>query len=369
MLIFKILLGILLITAVDCSDDSENNWPDPTCGNFYGNCLIYNVKQTKKTDMIFKISQISRRNAESYSSVLILGNNTVFNYLPKNFCTIFSRLEILTIQNKRLLKIERGDFANAKNLGTITATENLLPELEDYTFEGADNIHRLVLYNNKIRNVGAMAFSNLRDLRSLFLDGNLFDSLDVDLFKNNTNLNHLSLAVNNLSNIDFIHTLINLRVLSVDRNRISHINANLFRGMTELREFYISGNCLTEFNFEEFPAKSLRVFTVSNNYLRYISVSELKINYQFTGFQFDNNNINCEHVQDIIDGVGKYKIGVQNRSIIIPNVMGIRCKINDSYENIHELEDKCVGVSGVYVASGRQHKKINKIKNGLGSRD
>lgn len=361
---FNIFLIFLVITvAVHCNDDEGEIgiWPNPTCTmNIYYYCEIFNVKSTIKSVMDFKKGV---RDPGSYEKVIFSGNDAVLKFIPYNFTTVFSRLTTIEIVHKQLERIGNGDFLKGNNLQNFMATENFLPEIEDYTFEGADNIARLTLYNNKIKRVGKNAFSNLNKLNTLFLDGNLLEYLDENLFVNNKNLNHLSLAINNFKSIDFIQPLTNLRVLSVDHNRVASFQRKLFEDKRKLVELYLDENCLTEFNFETFSGKSLTRLALRDNYLRTISNYEMIKTSGIYDLYIEGNNFNCSYLQEIFDYVGKYKISVINKSEVIPNVMDIRCKNMDSDDDIHVIEDKCnIEVQNL---SGKQQKLLKKTIESL----
>lgn len=319
----------------------NSSWPNPTCDESVGGawCIIENVYQTTKSDMIFNQGS---KNSSFFKNIYI--KESTISDIPPNLFTYFPNMVKFHVVNSKLEHINPEIFSNNDKLETIHFESNLLTEIVDYTFQEAYHLNRLYFNDNKIKTVGMRAFSNLDELKLLHLYNNEIESLHVDIFKNNPFLDTLLLGNNLIRNIDFIKYLNKLESLYLNDNRITSINHMLFSRKHNLKELNLGGNCLLHFNVIDFPIKSVIYFNLTSNYLTDISVSGLRTNFpEICVLSIEKNYFGCRELRRIINVVGRSQIDISS----------LEC---NNQRNVYEVEDKCrefltVAESGMIVKS------------------
>lgn len=115
--------------------------------------------------------------------------------------------------------------------------ENLLTEINDDSFEGADALIGLSLGKNQITRITSQAFAHLTHLVDVGLNDNFITSLPADLFKNNDQLGGVWLTGNQLTHLDksFFTKKYKLLIVQLSDNKLKTIDPRMFNGISGVR--------------------------------------------------------------------------------------------------------------------------------------
>ena len=172
-------------------------------------------------------------------SYLILDNNKIETVGADSFKNC-SNVEDLNLSGNKLRVVPTA-ISHLKSLRTLDLGENQLVEINNASYQWLPNLYGLRLTGNRIQSVARDSFNNLGSLKIVNLAENNITSLEAGTFDSNPNLHAVRLDVNRLENI-----------------------TGLFRNIPNLLWLNISGNSLTELDYEEFPSR-LQLLNVQSN--------------------------------------------------------------------------------------------------------
>ena len=136
---------------------------------------------------------------------------------------IFTKIQILDLEDKRITSLKLGDFAGLSSLQILSLYNNSLENLPAGVFAGLSSLAILDLHNNSLENLPAGVFAGLSSLGQLWLNNNDLTNLPPNIFAG----------------------LSSLRLLSLDNNSLENLPPNIFEGL-RLKILYLRENPLNE---------------------------------------------------------------------------------------------------------------------------
>lgn len=240
-------------------------------------------------------------------------------------------LRILTLQNNKITKIDRGVFSMTTQLHTINLINNHINDIEDNSFNGLSNLRHLFLSRNFLTVLRKSTFRGAVNLTDLKLSFNQINSIEVGTFDlpllESINLGYnklkavsnaffsgapklkiLFLETNELRDVrqSFEH-LDNLQTLFLSNNPIEEIDLNSFTKLPQLIQLYLANTTLKDDDF------NAPVSTEQTNKLQIIDLSQNNLSKHnilsiLEGFK-NLNAINLEHNElTIIDDLNVIRL-------------------------------------------------------------
>lgn len=182
----------------------------------------------------------------------------------------FPKLQILSLINVNLSKIQPNAFQNLENLKELSLAVNHLSDITQGVFTNLPALETLYLSANEISYVQEDSFAGMLNLKRVHLDRNKIVSINGNLFRNCPKINEIDLRFNQIQNIeknafedlrpdntDPITIRLNQNLINnIDANAFSELNpvilhlennqlnsiTELFHGVKELSKIYLDKN-------------------------------------------------------------------------------------------------------------------------------
>lgn len=178
------------------------------------------------------------------------------------FFTVYPDITEFEISGIELETLRSEDFAGARRLERLIASNNRLTQIPTHLFERATKIASVVLSSNLIGHIDDLAFENIRStLRILNLSKNFIQTINKNVFKGLSALDTLYLSSNSITYIESLAfvDLKNLTWLDLSDNSLLILSMGIFDGLNNLRSLDLSKNFLNQIAYSETPRSS--VFT------------------------------------------------------------------------------------------------------------
>lgn len=178
--------------------------------------------------------------------------------LPQNIFDAFPKLSRFVIHGMNLMgkfldskELKAGDFDGANQLHTIIINSVNIPKIPSKLFENVGDLMNLMLESNGIRKLERGAFTGLKKLWKLSLNYNLIKSLDREIFKDLESLETLTMVGNSIESISDAHfrPLKNILKISLINNKLEMIDKTAIKALNTLESFYLSDNICPNRNF------------------------------------------------------------------------------------------------------------------------
>lgn len=226
-------------------------------------------------------------------------NNVQLNitFVPTELFVIFPNLKKLELRAK-IETVNANDFRNAQNLEQLTLN-NQLQRIPARIFSLAKKLNNLVLSRNRIDTIEDFAFDGLDNLEQLGLAKNQLTSLKRYTFAGLTKLVNLNLRDNDISTIeDGAFSLPKLDELYLSKNRLKTLSDRIFDGTPLLRNINLDNNNLQQFGTSFYGLKNAARLVIYLNEIHDIDIIALANMPELTtlwmresGFSFGNKSL------------------------------------------------------------------------------
>ncbi|XKL68731.1 hypothetical protein PGB90_006500 [Kerria lacca] len=187
-------------------------------------------------------------------------------------------LNFLNASNNAIHELHESTFTSSKRLKMLDLSNNFLVSLSSNIFSSNDEMEKLWLNNNAIRELEESTFSNLKFLNSLDLSNNFLISLSAGLFVSNVELKELWLSGNPIKFLPlytFSHTP-NLNFLAAKNCQLERMwDVHKHKDLTKV-------------------LMKLQRLDVSDNYLKYVHVSDFEDMEELDTIDLSGNPLACE---------------------------------------------------------------------------
>lgn len=214
-------------------------------------------------------------------------------------CTLgYDLVRTIDLSGNELTFFQYGTFMSMNNLKNIILSNNLLREVENFTFIGTEeSLMRIFLNHNQIKTIHKDAFCGLSKVTYLYLNYNQIRFLYESAFRDMYALRHLYLGDNKLHHLrrNTFQNLGHLESITLSKNNLRWIPQGLFSGLTSLKEIILAGNQLVTI----LPPKHLGIntklellnfqnnnFNTTGEILPYLKISDQLL--------FDGNPFICD---------------------------------------------------------------------------
>uniref|UniRef100_A0A3B4BZX4 TIR domain-containing protein n=1 Tax=Pygocentrus nattereri TaxID=42514 RepID=A0A3B4BZX4_PYGNA len=196
------------------------------------------------------------------------------------------------------LKITRRCFFCLKSLSTLILPKNGISVIEDFAFEGLenlDNLRHLDLLGNRISSLNFAVFKGLSRLKFLSLNDNKIAQITANHSippLSLESLEQLDLKNNGISYIDdfAFKQLKSLKILNLEHNNISEIKTFTFSGLDRLESLMLDYNVLKHIEASSFTKlASLQNFSIGCLMQASTKTSKVQINLGFIFGTFPSN--------------------------------------------------------------------------------
>lgn len=243
-------------------------------------CILYDLNSIQD-ELNFFTNSTSYRD---YKNCLIF-KRSILKTVPAAMFAAYKNIEYMGLSKCEITQIDENSFEYAQNLKRLHFKHNKISFLKNSTFNGADNLERLDLSFNQIENLPSELFSKLINLNDINLRHNKISFLDDRIFASLKNLSVLVLKHNKLRVISpnlFAQNL-EISVLDFSQNQISEIEDSI-KNLNKLFWLDLTANRLTKFSIK----KNIKKLSVHNNQISTISVES---DSELTDLFLDENKI------------------------------------------------------------------------------
>lgn len=195
---------------------------------------LYSVNATVQAD-------ITERGMTVSDNFYLLENFAVIHVYQANVTELcesmvknFLKLQILSLINVNLSKIQPNAFQNLVKLKELSLAVNHLTDIVQGVFTTLPALEILYLSSNEISYIQEDSFAGMLNLKRVHLDRNKIVSINGNLFRNCPKINVIDFRFNQIENIG-INAFDDLRpdntepmTIRLNQNRISNIEANAF---------------------------------------------------------------------------------------------------------------------------------------------
>ncbi|KYQ55613.1 Insulin-like growth factor-binding protein complex acid labile subunit [Trachymyrmex zeteki] len=285
-------------------------------------------------------------------------------------------LDQLYVKSNNLKRIHQHAFSNLEQLQYLDISDNKLSLLTEHHFKSNPRLQVLLMNDNPglqvlpVFKTYDLQFNTFSITRFECANCGL-DSLKPGTFDEMPALTRLKLAKNRLSALPdgFLDNLSSLRELDLSDNIINALRPNMFRGAINLSKLNLARNPLRTLQVTPFldlpsltkldvsrcnlervwsearvPLKSLRFLSVRDNFLRRITVEELRATPHLTGLDLSHNPLDCdteftEAVQWLTDhGVAPTEVLETSLNLSFSLSCFYRL-ISDKYDDIEDIDN------------------------------
>lgn len=138
-------------------------------------------------------------------NLLSIRNNQITKLDNLTFSDV-ANLNSLDITYNNISRIALGTFSNS-NIAGLYLSNNLLTKLENDTFAGLNQVHMIDLRNNKISTIEVRALNGLTTLMYIYLQNNNITELDNSTFSGCDNLYGIYLLGNQIASTSNLQRL------------------------------------------------------------------------------------------------------------------------------------------------------------------
>lgn len=307
--------------------------------------------------------------------------------LPQNVFDAFPNLSRFVIHGLNLMgkfldsnELRAGDFDGANQLHTIIINSVKISKIPSRLFENVGDLMNLMLESNGIRKLERGSFSGLKKLWKLSLNYNLIKSLDRDIFKDLESLETLTMVGNSIESISEAHfrPLKNILKISLISNKLEIIDKTAIKALSTLESFYLSGNICPNHNFgtdnadlSSFEAAAANCTKSRQNQIKKLTKENefLRSKLLSTGFKYKvvevkKNESNGEDGEIItLGGIDMLPLGGttgNNETLSDENEEEDSDELDDpdeSFENEEETEFEDIEARRGFFGKRRRHKK------------
>ncbi|CRL03512.1 CLUMA_CG016167, isoform A [Clunio marinus] len=174
----------------------------------------------------------------------------------KNNFQGLTKLEVLELENNKIVGIRRGVFGGLTSLIVLNLAGNEMEYIQKEAFVGLDKLEVLDLNTNSFLKISRTVFKGLTSLETLDLSTNSIETIDEKAFEDLKKLKTLKLGFNSLNDLKrgVFDNLISLVQLNLEQNYIKYIEEDTFASLLNLRTATFvhvrrSENCISK-NFE-----------------------------------------------------------------------------------------------------------------------
>eukprot|EP00042_Codosiga_hollandica_P043932 m.424521 g.424521 ORF g.424521 m.424521 type:complete len:1427 (-) comp56674_c0_seq1:247-4527(-) len=159
-------------------------------------------------------------------------------------------LVLLSASNNLITQLDATTFTSQSQLLFLDLSTNYIRGLPVGLFDDATTLQKLFLHSNLITTIAGTVFDNCGNLDILTLGNNLLSSINNGTFVATVNLKRLDLQNNRITRLvaDVFATNVNLEKLNLVSNQLNSLPSTLFQGLTKLRELSVYHNSLTSLN-------------------------------------------------------------------------------------------------------------------------
>ena len=249
---------------------------DVICLPLYGDFSVCQIDEDV-FDGTEKLNIISTQYPEEVHEFNFEHGTVEVTAIPTEFFEKFPNITYVSLTQRSLTKLKRGDFSKAVNVEVMSLFINQISEIEDFVFYNMPILSRLHLGSNSLTVVRRYMFEGLINLKHLNLGDNDIGTIEEGAF-NLPSLINLEVDGNNLKSLPaYVFAGIpQLQILSVQRNNLTRI-ANVFEHLKDLEQLYLDENPIEDLTLEQIVRVSkLRVLFLAQIGFKFPSNAEVE---------------------------------------------------------------------------------------------
>lgn len=225
---------------------------------------------------------------EDVTILWALNQNTL--NIPRIICNQFPNLVNFSIINSQVRVLSSESFEGCQNVERVVLYNNQIQEIPEQSFSAAGNLRVLDINNNQLTTLHVNSFTGTQ-LESLNLNFNQFETFNTEWLESiNETLTTFDIMSNRLQELQpgAFGNLGNLRSLNLGTNFFTDLPGDVFIGLLNLQILFLHGNLLNllrpswfnsmlaleelRLEFNLVPSLPARVFA-NNNQLRDVGLS------------------------------------------------------------------------------------------------
>ncbi len=232
-------------------------------------------------------------------------NTTFFRFydfemreLPTNaFESSADTLTVIKLGSAQLQSINQYVFNGVDNLQTLFVNKHKLQTLPLHTFSNLTKLTILDLSYNQIQDLPLQALCSLISLESLHLPNNRINNIKLPTcFENLSQLKLIDMSNNPLGTIAAEDLLplrnVSLRTLSLRKCKLEKVSPQMFKYLQELTQIDLSENVIKQLSDDVFlPLHSLKVLLLTHNQLGTFSPTYIHTNHGLHTLIIKQNHI------------------------------------------------------------------------------
>ncbi|XP_053118689.1 toll-like receptor 13 [Hemicordylus capensis] len=197
-------------------------------------------------------------------------STTQYKYLDNGVFNKFQKLEFLSLDRCKVLKLRSSAWGQQMQLRTLILKRNSISQLNESVFRPLTKLSYLDLSKNHLTNLKSKSFMGMRALRELIMQGCQVTAVTRDTFNYARKMEFLDLRDNSIQRLkDYAFEKLNhLETLLLSGNKILSVQTRAFYGLTSLRVLSLGHNLLYKLAHTSFvKLKKLETLDLSHNNL------------------------------------------------------------------------------------------------------
>jgi Leucine-rich repeat (LRR) protein len=165
-------------------------------------CVAANIKIEAESEREIAWNGDHAENFENSNVQILVIQDLIINFMPKQIGLAFTTLEGLVIENCGLKSIFNEDFGNLNALKVISMPNNEISSLSSETFDELEALEEIDLSHNKIDSLPKGIFTKLKKISKINLNFNYLTVLKADSLATSNKIAYFSAINNSISAVE-----------------------------------------------------------------------------------------------------------------------------------------------------------------------
>lgn len=211
---------------------------------------VFGISIVTEGPIYVKTKHLNRKRNEDVNSIAF--KESTLELIPNSLFKYFTNLESFECHKCKIENIHCS-LGWTDKLLDLQISSNIITELQNFTFKGAENLKEIDLAANLISNIERFAFKGLKSLHTLTLAHNYISELHHELFTDLGNLKRLFIFGNKISCLHGQLFMNNRKLSTIDisENRVTYIDSDLLQNQRNIEKFNFKNNICTSFQYED----------------------------------------------------------------------------------------------------------------------